>query len=152
MYKIARDLCNQQGGEIVQRVGKSKVTKLKAKADIIYPLIRRPKTYADEIGKTAEIFETKHNDKHALFITFNEAALPPEVIQPLAKVIQLDSSKRIKNRLQEIESEIEELQYTLFSNESDGLLENRKRWARPDSNRRPPPCQGDVINALTTKC
>ena len=42
---IARDLCNQQGHVIVQRVGKSKITKLKAKADIIYPLVRLLKTY-----------------------------------------------------------------------------------------------------------
>ena len=24
-------------------------------------------------------------------------------------------------------------------------LESKKEWTRPDSNRRPPPCQGDVI-------
>jgi hypothetical protein len=49
----------------LQPVGKSKVTKLRAKADMVYPLIRLPKTYAIEIGKTAEIFETQHENKRA---------------------------------------------------------------------------------------
>ncbi|MGA7075354.1 MAG: hypothetical protein WBZ42_02235 [Halobacteriota archaeon] len=136
----------------MKRVGKSKVTKLKAKADIVYPLIRLPKTYADEIGQVAEIFEPWRNNKRALFIVFDEAAVPPKIIQPSAKAIQLDSSKRIKNRLQELESEIKELYSIIFSNERDSLHENKNQWAQPDSNRRPPPCEGDVIKTFTTKC
>jgi hypothetical protein len=34
----------------VQHIGKSKVTKLNAKAGVVYPLIRLPKTYANELG------------------------------------------------------------------------------------------------------
>jgi len=43
---------------------------LKAKADVVCPLIRLPKAFAGEIGKTAEIFETQDGNKRALFITF----------------------------------------------------------------------------------
>ncbi|MGD0170983.1 MAG: hypothetical protein ABSB81_02480 [Halobacteriota archaeon] len=50
----------------MELIGKSKVTKLNARAGIVYPLIRLPKVYADKIGKTAEIFETKHENKRAL--------------------------------------------------------------------------------------
>ena len=39
----------------MQLIGKSKVTKLKAKAGVVAPLIRLPKIYADKIGKTTEI-------------------------------------------------------------------------------------------------
>jgi hypothetical protein len=125
----SQETCKPTMGMKMQRVGKSKVTKLKAKADTIYPLIRLPKRFADEIGKTAEIFETEHNDKHGLFITFDEAAVPPEVIQPSAKVIQLNSSERIKNRLQELESEIKELQSIIILNECDSLHGNQKSKA-----------------------
>ena len=67
--------------------GKSKVTKLKAKAGVVYPLIRLPKTYTDEIGKVAEIFETQHHDRRALLVTFNDGAQGlSEVMQPDSKV------------------------------------------------------------------
>ena len=45
--------------ESIRYVGKSKAMKLNAKAGVVYPLIRLPKTYADQIGKVAEIFETQ---------------------------------------------------------------------------------------------
>jgi hypothetical protein len=113
----------------MQRVGKSKITKLKAKADIVYPLVRLPKAYADEIGKTAEIFATQHNNKRALFITFAGGADPPEVIQPSTKVIQPDSSNRIENRLQKLESEISKLKSLLLPNESNSPHEKEKQKA-----------------------
>ena len=43
----------------MHHLGRSKVTKLSAKAGVVYPLIRLPKSYADQIGKVAEIFETQ---------------------------------------------------------------------------------------------
>lgn len=46
-----------------------------------------------------------------------------------AKAIGISLSAFLENRLRE-------------------FLENQKiEWARPDSNRRPPPCQGDVITS-----
>ena len=58
------------------------MTKLNAKAGVVYPLIRLPKGYADKIGKVAEIFETQHDNRRALLITFEDGVGPSEVIQP----------------------------------------------------------------------
>jgi hypothetical protein len=55
----------------------------------VYPLIRLPKTCADEIGKVAEIFETRCDNRQALLVTFNDGDGLSEVIQPDSKVIQL---------------------------------------------------------------
>ncbi len=77
----------------MQIVGKSKVTKLNAKAGIVYPLIRLPKIYADKIGKTAEIFEAKHRNKRALVVTFGGLSEASEVIQLTPEVIQPDCQK-----------------------------------------------------------
>ena len=57
-------------GIVMHHLGKSKVTKLNAKAGVVYPLIRLPKGYADEIGKVAEIFETSTmTDGHFLSLS-----------------------------------------------------------------------------------
>jgi len=107
----------------VRRVGTSKITKLKAKAGIVYPLIRLPKTFADEIGNVAEIFETQHNNRRALLVTFNDGIWPSEVIQPNSKVIQLlpeviqpHCRQDLKARLCELESQIAELKSLLQKN------------------------------------
>jgi mRNA degradation ribonuclease J1/J2 len=144
----------------MQHVGKSKVTKLNAKAGVVYPLIRLPKTFADEIGKIAEIFETQHDNKRALLVTFNDMEGPFEVIQQESKVIQLlpeviqpNGLNNIESRLSALESQIAELKSLHLENENQKAPQSplfrqstpENRWARPDSNRRPPPCQGDVI-------
>jgi hypothetical protein len=127
----------------MQLIGKSKVTKLNAKVGIVYPLIRLPRIYADKIGKTADIFETQHGDKRALVVTFDVLAeAGSEVIQLTPKVIQPYCQKNLEARLCELESQIEKLKSILFSNESEGFTKIENQWARPDSNRRPPPCQG----------
>ena len=137
-------------------VGKSKVTKLNAKAGVVYPLIRLPKTCADEIGKVAEIFETQHQNRRALLITFNDRVGLSEVIQPESKVIQLlpeiiqpHCQRDLEARLCELESQIAELKSLLLENENKIAPQSplfrqstpKERWARPDSNRRPPPCE-----------
>jgi hypothetical protein len=99
----------------MQLIGKSKVTKLKAKAGIAYPLIRLPKICAGEIGKTAEIFETRHDNKRALLVTFDGLAeAGSEVIQLTPKVIQPGCQKDLEVRLCELESKIAELQSILL--------------------------------------
>jgi hypothetical protein len=139
-------------------LGKSKVTKLNAKAGVVYPLIRLPKTCADEIGKVAEIFEAEHNNRRALLITFNDRDGRSEVIQPESKVIQLlpkviqpDGLNNVESRLSALESQIAELKSLLLENQKSksspepviSSKHSKNQWARPDSNRRPPPCQGD---------
>jgi hypothetical protein len=140
----------------MQLIGKSKVTKLNAKAGIVYPLIRLPKIYAGEIGKTAEIFETKHENKRALVVTFDEQTeVSSEIIQLTPKVIQPHCQQDLESTLCELESQIVELKSLLLTTQNQKAPQSplfrqstRKiQWARPDSNRRPPPCQGDVITS-----
>ena len=107
----------------MQRIGKSKVTKLNAKAGVVYPLIRLLKTCADEIGNVAEIFEIRRNDRRALLVTFNDGACPSEgmqsdskVIQLLPKVIQPLCRQDPEARLCELESRIAELKSLLLTN------------------------------------
>jgi hypothetical protein len=110
----------------MQLIGRSKVTKLNAKAGIVYPLIRLPKFYASEIGKIAEIFEIKHDNKRALIITFDEQAeTGSEVIQLTPKVIQPDCQNDLEARLCELESQIAELKSLLHT------IENQKAPQSP---------------------
>ncbi|MGZ4904867.1 MAG: hypothetical protein ACXV5I_08660 [Halobacteriota archaeon] len=117
----------------MMHVGTSKVTKLNAKANIVYPLIRLPKSCVDEIGKAASIFETQCGSGRALLVMFGETAdgcegIQPasEVIQLLPKVIQPDESNCLKSRVLELEKEIRELKRLLLLNESDSLQKTKK--------------------------
>lgn len=47
---------------------------MNAKAGVVCPLIRLPKTFADEIGKVAEIFETEQDNRRALLVTDDDCA------------------------------------------------------------------------------
>jgi len=143
--------------ERMRRVGTSKITKLRAKPGMVYPLIRLPKTYADEIGKTANILEIQNDKQRAVLVTFdgptqaNSELVHPEVevIQPESKVIQPKSLKDVKACLIELKSEIEQLKEALLSNESKAFTQIKNRWARGDSNARPSPWKGDVIDGST---
>jgi len=112
--------------ETVKRVGKSKVTKLKAKADIVYPLIRLPKTYEDEIGNTAEIFETTDYNKRGLFICFEDDAQVSEVIQKSNQVIQPDSPQDIQNRISQLESQFSKFKSLILEKASYNDSESKK--------------------------
>ncbi len=122
----------------MQHIGKSKVTKLNAKAGVTYPFIRLPKTCANEIGKVAEIFETQHDNRRALLVTFDDEVKDAEseiaqpdskVIQLLPKVIQPDSPNGVESRLSSLEFEISELKSLIFQCGSESDAENRKSKA-----------------------
>ena len=122
----------------MHHLGRSKVTKLSAKAGVVYPLIRLPKSYADQIGKVAEIFETQHDNRRALLVTFDDEVKDAEseiaqpdskVIQLLPKVIQPDSPNGVESRLSSLEFEISELKSLIFQCGSESDAENRKSKA-----------------------
>jgi hypothetical protein len=105
----------------MQCVGTSKVTKLSAKAGIIYPLVRLPKSYAEKIGKTARMFELQNEKEQALLVTFGDCKRPNtkavqsvEIIQSDQEVIQPKSLDEAKSRLFKLESDINELKALLF--------------------------------------
>ncbi len=134
----------------MQRIGKSKVTKIQPKAGVVYPLIRLPKTYVDKIGKTAEIFETEHNKRRALAITFTEQETS-EVIQPDPKVIQPGGSNGMKSRILALEKEVSELKSLLLLNEGSEKLKNKKQTPESGFEPESEPRQGSMIGRYTTR-
>ena len=125
-------------------VGKSKATRLNAKTGITYPLVRLPKAFTNKIGSIAEMNEIEKGSSRTLLVTFPKSFESKKVMQPKPKVIQLDCQKEVEERLFELESEINALKSLLFLNESAKSHKIKDRWARPNSNRRPSPCKGDV--------
>ncbi len=109
----------------MHHLGKSKVTKLSAKAGVVYPLIRLPKGYADQIGKVAEIFETQHHDRRALLVTFDDEAEDAE-----SEIAQPDSPNGVESRLSSLEFEISQLKQALLQKESS--FEHKKRKSKAE--------------------
>ena len=131
-------------------VGKSKIGRLSAKKGKIYPQIRLPPHLADTIGEIADVFETERDGKRAFLLVTNHHVLDNNmVLHPSQKVVKPDAETDYDRRLQALESQINELKSFLLLNEGDCLHKNNKeaqgKWARGDSNARPPPCEGDVI-------
>jgi hypothetical protein len=128
-------------------IGKSKIGRLSAKKGKIYAQIRLPPQLADIIGDIADVFETEHDDKRAFLLVTKQSVLERDkVLQPDEKVVKLDDETDNDRRFKALKSDINELKSLLLLNESTSLHKNEKEdgheWARPDSNRRPPPCQG----------
>ena len=139
----------------MQHIGKSKIGKLSAKGND-YPQLRLPLQYVNTVGEVADVFESEHEGKQA-FLIVTEHAVPKEdtVLKPSEEVLKPVEETAAESRLSALESQIAELKSLLLKNENQeaplsplfrqSTTENR--WARPDSNRRPPPCQGDVITS-----
>ena len=132
-------------------LGKSKIGKQYSKPAIIYPIIRLPLKCSEAIGTSIQIYKTEHAGQSVfVIIPDNEEgeSLKLEVAQPNAKVVQPETETNLESRLLSLESKIKELNNFLLKNYDDNPTEKReKRWARGDSNARPPPCEGDVITS-----
>ena len=133
----------------MQLIGKSKIGKLSAKG-IDYPQLRLPKLYHDAVGKTACIYETEHEGGQA-FLIVTEKSVPQEntVLKPSEKVLKQQPHESLDKRLSALESQIAELKTLLLTTQNQKTPQSplfrqstpKNQWARPDSNRRPPPCQ-----------
>jgi hypothetical protein len=128
-------------------IGKSKIGRLSAKKGKVYPQIRLPPHLADTIGEIADVFETERNGKRAFLLVTKQSVLDHDVVlQPSEKVVKLYDEIDYYRRFSTLESQINELRSLLLINDSYNLHKNKKgvqcEWARPDSDRRPPPCQG----------
>ena len=90
-----------------------------------YPIIRLPRELKELAGHVASIYDGEINGFRGFF-----------VVPHLANLAKLDEN-------------IEDAdQNDLWP--KCGLIDQstpKNQWARPDSNRRPPPCQGDVITS-----
>lgn len=102
-----------------------------------------PQQYTDVIGEMANIFETESDGKRA-FLIVTDQAMPKgdSVLRQSEEVLKHAEKTDANARLSALESEISELKSLLISNVSSSLHKNENQWARPDSKRRPPPCEG----------
>ena len=94
-------------------LGKSKITKQKAKPEIVYPLIRLPQSEMSVAGETAFVFKTEHNGKPVYLISFDEE------FNGEIKVIQPEVESDLETRVKQLEKKAY----------SDSELE-KKGWAR----------------------
>ena len=91
-------------------LGKSKLTKLRAKPEISYTLIRLPKSELSHVGETAHIFKTEYNGKSLYVISLDEEfdgninVVQPEVkydletrVEALEKEVYKTSKSKINN-------------------------------------------------------
>jgi len=139
----------------MQLIGKSKIGKLSAKGND-YPQLRLPPQYANTVGEVADVFETEHEGKQA-FLIVTEHSVPKEdtVLKPSEEVLKPRPHGNLDQCLSALESQIAELQSLLLVNENKKAPQSplfrqsspKNKWARPDSNRRPPPCQGGRFGA-----
>jgi hypothetical protein len=90
-----------------------------------YPIIRLPRDFKELAGQTANIYDAEINGVRGFF-----------VVPHLAKLAKLDKS---------VDGDTQ-----VNSGPKCGLIYQntpKEQWARPDSNRRPPPCEGGGFGA-----
>jgi len=92
-----------------------------------YPIIRLPRELKELAGRIANIYQTEIDGVEGFFISLQLGKLDKFV----------ESNSQINSRLKSVPEP------------SFHQSTSKNQWARPDSNRRPAPSQGDVINALT---
>jgi hypothetical protein len=141
-------------GGCLQHIGDSKIGTIKSKPNVKYPMIRLPQEYVQIIGQRAHIYKTDHDGQPAfLVVPYAEASAQSAASK--SRVSKPSLETEAESRLSALESQIAELKSLLLTNQNQKALQSplfrqstqKERWARPDSNRRPPPCEGDVITA-----
>ena len=84
----------------MKHLGKSKLTKLQAKPEISYTLIRLPQSELDHVGETAHIFKTEYNGKPLYVISLDEE------FDGKISVIQPESKPDLELRIEALEKEV----------------------------------------------
>ena len=139
----------------MQLIGKSKIGRLRAK-NIDYPQLRLPPFYSRTIGDVVSVFETEYEEKQASLIV-TEHSVPKEDtgLKPSEEVLKQRPHESFDQRLSALESQIAELKSLLLTNKNQKAPQSplfrqstQERWARPDSNRRPPPCEDGGFEAF----
>ena len=131
-------------------IGKSKIGPLSARKGVTYPQLRLPQQCADIIGHTADIFETESEGKR-VFLIVTDQVVPnfDSVLKQSEEVLKQRPYRSSDQRLSAVESQIAELKSLLLEKENQKASQSplfrqsspKNQWARPDSNRRPPPCE-----------
>ena len=121
----------------MKAIGKSKISRMNPKPNIIYPFIRLPQECGDVIGQTVGIYETEHEGRRAFMLVLGDNTTLP------SKVIQCKTDMGLEKRINDLEINIEKV--IRYIDEKEGQNSAKIVWARRDSNTRSSPCEGDVI-------
>ncbi len=123
----------------MQLLCKHKISLHSATTSHSYPVIRLPREFAPLAGKTAHIYQTERDGTLAFVITVDKL---------VGKICANEEQSHVEARLAALETEINELKLLLLLKEGVSLHENKKQWARRDSNSRSPPCKGGGIGVF----
>ncbi len=93
-------------------IGRSKISKINPKPNIVYPMVRLPQECADVIGNTATIYETEYDGRKAFLITIGQDE------DTAVSVMKPELQNSIEKRLSEVESKINDLYSRLMGKES----------------------------------
>jgi len=145
----------------MQYLGKTKIGKFSSKPNLIYPQLRLPQDRKEVIGETAHVYATEHDGNKAfLFVLKERQAREGESERSTSQVLQQDETvlqpveePAVESRLSAIELQIAEIRSLLLTSENQKAPQSplfrqstpENEWARPDSDRRPPPCQDGEI-------
>ncbi|NPE28625.1 hypothetical protein HNV12_11780 [Methanococcoides sp. SA1] len=91
----------------MKSIGKSKITRLRPKQNIEYPLIRLPQSHAHLAGETAHIFEIDNNGKPLFVISLDED------FDGNIEVIQPNTNSNLETRLNSLEKQLKSLEKSL---------------------------------------
>jgi len=106
-----------------------------------YPTIRLPREFKALIGETARIYLSEEKDNLVFKVIIDKK---------VGKICTISEESDLEDRLNELESQIRDLKSSFLNNES--LVDNCNKkeaqceWARPDSDRRPLPCQENTLS------
>ena len=89
-----------------------------------YPIVRLPRTLKSLAGEIVSVYQTEKDGSLAFFV-----------------VPKLDNLDKFMDGIRQEDQEPQEVPIDQST--------SKIKWARPDSNRRPPPCQDGVFEALS---
>jgi hypothetical protein len=112
-------------------------------------MIRLPQEYIQIIGQRAHIYKTDHDGQPAFLVVPYTQESAQLKAGSKSKVSKPSLETEGVSRFFTLESQIAELKSLLLENENQKAPQSplfrhstpRNQWARPDSNRRPPPCE-----------
>ena len=113
----------------MKKIFTTKISLQSSNPTFSYPIIRLPRELKELAGRIANIYQTEIDGVEGFFV-----ALQLDKLDNLGKLDNFVESNR------QINSRSKSSPEPSFRKSS-----TKERWARPDSNRRPPPCEGDVI-------
>jgi len=113
--------------QIMKKIFTTKISLQSSNPTFSYPIIRFPRELKELAGRVATIYQTEIEGVQGFFI-----ALQLDNLDNLDKFVE----DRTRGNLTAYKALIDQ-------------STPKERWARPDSNRRPPPCEGDVTAGST---